>query len=168
MAEFDIHNLEDLKYELEIAAMTDRALPPIKTAGAKSSWPDFLHDPFSVSAMIKDSPSFSPTQEDIDKWEIVCSEWIKFFDETERQREWAIIWMKACRMPSKIIERRTGLCRTSVWYLYERGMRKLFAALAHRPLSKTPKKTRIRSFSRDIITIREAIERLEGKMKNNY
>lgn len=164
----DIKTIDDLKDALELAAMTDKALPPAASLNAKSTWPDFLRDKRELAVLRTEDPEFTPTQEDISFWEEVCLEWINFFSQDEKRKEWAVIWLKACKCPSKIIEKKTGMCRTKVWYCYDRGLRKLYEKLTHTPLivDKPKRKSRIRAFSRDIITIREAIERLEKKMRS--
>lgn len=167
---FNIQTIDDLKGELEQAALTERALPATANLRAKSTWPDFLRDPEELKQTITDKPLFTPSQEDFGKWEEICLNWINFFSEAERKREWAVIWLKSCKVPSKTISKKTGMSRTKAWYCYNRGLNKLFACLTNKKVTTSKirnSKSKISGYTVDLATIKEAVERLENKLKNN-
>lgn len=166
-AKFDIKTLSDLKSELEIAALTERSLPSVKARGAKSSWPDFLQDPTPLGILLAQKPEFSPTSEDVEKWETICTEWIKFFTPSERRKEWAVVWLRACHVPQKVIASKVKMSRTSVWHCYERGIHKLFIALTGGGTHAVgaSQRRRIVGFTRDLRTLREVIKDLEKRIK---
>lgn len=161
---FDIKTIENLRDELERAVLTDRALPPTASLRAKSTWTDYMREADDLATIIKDAPPFNPNQEDIAKWEVVCLEWHKLCSSPQ---EWAVIWLKACRCPSKLIEKKTGMCRTKVWYVYEKGLRRLYEKLTAReiPQCKMVKKQRLCGYTADLISIKKSIEILEKKLK---
>lgn len=167
-----IENFEDLKSKLELATLVDKALPPTAKLGAKAIWPEFLRNPEETGFLLKDAPKFEPTADDFKLWEEVSLNWIKFFSEQEKREEWAVVWLKAGHMPNKVIAAKLKMSRTKVWYCYERGMSKLYAKLtgnaAPAGVKKHRKKDKIVGFCRDICSIKQAIERLEKRMKNNY
>lgn len=125
-----LKNVEDVKAVLELAAQVDKALPPVKAQGAKSTWPDIRLTESEKKALgitlREGEPDFSPTEEQIDIWYKVCTEWVKPFVADEKKRQqWAVIWLKSCGCASKIIEKKLGICRTKVWYVYDSGMVRL-------------------------------------------
>lgn len=122
-----LKTVEDVEKMLVLAAKVDRALPPVKAQEAKTIWPDILLTDAEIKAVRrmsrKGEPDFSPTQEQIDLWYMVCTQWIKAFcyDDKKRQ-QWTVMWLKASGCPIKIIERHVAFKRTKIWYQYERGM----------------------------------------------
>lgn len=75
-------------------------------------------------------PDFMPTQEQVDIWYIVCTQWVKFFAGDEKKRQqWTVIWLKACGCRVKTIARHVNFGRTKIWYQYERGMAHLLNSL---------------------------------------
>lgn len=122
-----IRNIEDVRAALELAAKVDRVLPPVKAQGAKALWPDIRltdAEKKSIRLMNNDGKAdFLPTQEQIDLWYIVCTDWAKIFSCDEKKRQqWVVIWLKACGCRVKTIERHVNFGRTKIWYQYERGM----------------------------------------------
>ena len=122
-----LSSVEDVKKMLELAAKVDKALPPVKVKGAKALWPDFClteAEKKALRVISRDGePDFEPTQEQIDIWYHVCAEWIKAFQGSdEKRQQWIVLWLKSCGCPSKIIEKKLGICRTKVWYVYDKGM----------------------------------------------
>lgn len=125
-----LKTIEDVKLMLELAAEVDKSRPKVKAQDAKALWPEIILTESEIKAvklMTRDGkPDFSPTDEQIKVWETVTTQWIKAFQGSERQRQqWTVIWLKAYGCPSKIIEKKLGICRTKVWYLYDKGMIRL-------------------------------------------
>lgn len=123
----EISTIDDVKQVLETAAKVERVLPPVKVMGAKALWPEIIltdAEKKAIRHMSDDGePGFSPTQEQIDLWYTVCSEWIKAFQGSDlRRQQWKVIWLKACGCRVKTIERHVSFGRTKIWYQYERGM----------------------------------------------
>ena len=177
----EIRNIEDVKQVLELAAKVDRALPPVKAQGAKALWPDIIlteSEKKALKHMIREGEAdFCPTQEQIDLWYTVCSEWIKAFQESDfRRQQWKVIWLKACGCRLKTIERHVSFGRTKIWYQYERGMAHLlnYLQIAHTPeeinslepykpeLSQPYPRGRITSWTK-INLLKEWLAELEGQ-----
>lgn len=122
-----LRNVEEVKSALELAAEVDKALPKVKAQGAKALWPDIILTESEIKALKlmthEGKPDFCPSQADIDLWYKVCTEWIKpFIGDEKKRQQWVVIWLKSCGCPSKIIERKLSICRTKVWYIYDKGM----------------------------------------------
>lgn len=122
-----LKNVEEVKSALELAAEVDKALPKVKAQGAKALWPEIILTESEIKAIKLmtrgGKPDFSPNDEQIKIWETVTTQWIKAFQKSENLRQqWTIIWLKSYGCPSKIIEKKLGICRTKVWYLYDKGM----------------------------------------------
>lgn len=125
-----LKNVDEVKVMLELAAEVDKSLPKVQAMGVKSTWPELRLSNEEIEAIRlmtqKGKPAFSPQQADIDVWYKVCTEWVKAFTGNADQREqWSVIWLKSCGCPSKIIESKLGICRTKVWYVYDRGLERL-------------------------------------------
>lgn len=138
MVLFNISSIEDLKEELRTAAEVDKSLPKVKTESVKAHWVDIWRSPQEKYYSISDeAPKFKPTQQEIDKWYEVTTNWVKVFQSENKvlnetlQSEWAVIWLKSLGFPSKIIEHKLGMCRTRVWYRYEKGLLRLLSALSY-------------------------------------
>lgn len=122
-----LRTVDDVKAVLELAAKVDRALPPVKAQGVKAVWPDIRlteSEKKALRQMTREGgPLFSPTQEQVDIWYKVCTDWAHIFSGDDiRRQQWTIIWLKACRCRVKTIERHVHFGRTKIWYQYERGM----------------------------------------------
>lgn len=132
--EMKVETVEDVKEILKLAARVDRALPPVRAQGAKALWPDIRLTDSELKAircMTRDGiPDFMPTQEQVDIWYLVCTQWVKFFAGDEKKRQqWTVIWLKACGCRVKTIARHVNFGRTKIWYQYERGMAHLLNSL---------------------------------------
>lgn len=126
-----LRNVEDVKTMLVLAAEVDMALPKVQVQGAKSTWPDIRlseSEKKALRTMTREGkPDFSPTDEQVEIWYTVCTEWAKAFLGSEKKRQqWVVIWLKACGCRIKTIERHVSFGRTKIWYQYERGMAHLF------------------------------------------
>lgn len=122
-----LNNVEDVRVVLELAAKVDKSLPKVKAQGAKALWPDIClteSEKKAIRFMTREGePDFSPTDEQIEIWYTVCTEWAKAFLGSEKKRQqWVVIWLKACGCRVKTIERYVDFGRTKIWYQYERGM----------------------------------------------
>lgn len=122
-----LKTIEDVKLMLELAAEVDKSRPRVKAQDAKVFWPEIILTESEIKAiklMTRDGkPDLSPTDEQIKIWETVTTQWIKAFQDGENLRQqWVVIWLKSYGCPSKTIERKLGICRTKVWYLYDKGM----------------------------------------------
>lgn len=122
-----IRTIEDVRTALELAAKVDRVLPPVKVQGAKALWPDIRltdAETKSIHLMNNDGKSdFLPTQEQIDLWYIVCTDWAKIFSCDEKKRQqWVVIWLKACGCRVKTILRHVDFQKTKLYKEYELGM----------------------------------------------
>lgn len=172
-----LRNVEDVKFMLELAAKVDKSLPRVKAQDAKALWPEIILTESEKKALWlmnrEGDPDFCPSQADIDLWYKVCTEWIKPFAGDEKKREqWAVIWLKACGCPSKVIEKKLAISRTKVWYIYDRGMERLANYLGvqgeassyhYRPeLIGTYPKGKVSGCSR-INLLKEWLAELEGK-----
>lgn len=128
-----LNNLQDVVDALELAARVDVALPPVKVQGAKALWPDIPLSEAEKKTLslinAQGKPMFLPSQKQIDLWEMVCAEWITYFQTPEKIQQWKIIWLRSCGCRSKTIQRHTHCGRTKIWYLYDRGMAHLLNCL---------------------------------------
>lgn len=125
-----LRNVEDVKFMLELAAEVDKSQPRVKAQDAKAIWPEILltdTEKKAIKLMTRDGKTdVFYSDEQIKVWETVTTEWIKAFQDSERLRQqWIVIWLKAYGCPSKIIEKKLGISRTKVWYLYDKGMVRL-------------------------------------------
>lgn len=172
-----MQSVEDVENMLILAAKVDKSLPRVKAQDAKALWPDIVLTEAEKKALRlmtrEGEPDFSPSQADIDLWYRVCTEWVKPFAGDEKKREqWAVIWLKACGCPSKVIEKKLAISRTKVWYIYDRGMERLVNYLGvqsgtssyhYRPeLVGAYPQGKVGGFSR-INLLREWLAELEGK-----
>ena len=112
-----MQSVEDVENMLILAAKVDKSLPRVKAQDAKALWPDIVLTEAEKKALRlmtrEGEPDFCPSQADIDLWYKVCTEWVKPFAGDEKKREqWAVIWLKACGCPSKVIEKKLAISRS--------------------------------------------------------
>ena len=131
-------NLEQIQWTpslveewLKIAAMVDKSLPPVrmpKVSGQKwdiiREWYELMWD--DDTADIK--PTFQPTNEQVSMWEEVALRWFKLIDSDTDKK---IVWMRACGMTYKKINRKVGLSRQTLTKRYQNTIDTLAVSLNH-------------------------------------
>lgn len=130
-------NLKDIEWTAElveeylnVAAKTERALPPIYRKGCSGQkwnvireWYELLWDEMDED---KPAPQFHPTNEQVSQWEEIALRWFQLVDSDKDKK---ILWLRACEMGWARIGRRVELTRQTVAARHKKALSELAAAL---------------------------------------
>ena len=102
---------------LEEAANTLRNLPDKRIQGYRSSWPDTIPDWTEYGWTKARVRRFPPTPDQIDRMDEVMN-WLRWLSREEA----CLLWLRAERIPWKLILRRIGGCRDTAWRRWMMGL----------------------------------------------
>ena len=122
-------DVETVKYWLSIAALVDRALPPVRCKKCTGQywpivreWYEFLWDKDKSDLR----PQIQATSEQVSMWEEIVLRWFKLIDSDKDKK---IVWMRSCGLPYSRITRRVGLSRQAATARYNVAIEKLSKSL---------------------------------------
>ena len=114
---------------LNMAAKTERALPPVYRKGPAGrkwevvcEWYELLWDQDDDDR----EPKFRPTNEQVSQWEEVVLKWFQLVDSGKDKK---ILWLRACEMGWARIGKRVGLTRQTVAVRHHSALRDLARSL---------------------------------------
>jgi DNA-directed RNA polymerase specialized sigma24 family protein len=117
--------VEKVKYWLGIAALVDRALPPVmppKVSGQKwdiiREWYELLWDQDTEDL----KPRIQPTNEQISMWEEVVLRWFRMIDSDKDKK---IIWLRSCGLSYPRISKKLGISRQTIIARYQTALERL-------------------------------------------
>lgn len=117
--------VEKVKYWLGIAALVDRALPPVmppKVSGQKwdiiREWYELLWDQDTEDL----KPRIQPTNEQISMWEEVVLRWFRMVDSDKDKK---IIWLRSCGLSYPRISKKLGISRQTIIARYQTALERL-------------------------------------------
>lgn len=120
---------ETVKYWLSIAALVDRALPPVRTKKCTGQywpivreWYEFMWD--SDKEDLK--PKIQATNEQVSMWEEIVLRWFKLIDSDKDKK---IVWLRSCGMPYNRISKRLGFSRQTLTIRYNNAIERLAKSL---------------------------------------
>lgn len=118
---------------LEDAASIHRRLPEVKVAGYFSLWPETLADDWTrlYDATHGKTRLGSPMPSEVSFHEEVM-EWLRWLDRYEQQ----VVWMRANRIPWKMLTEEFGRSKTTLWRDASRALGRISAALTARAMAK--------------------------------
>nr|BDD46857.1 hypothetical protein 21 [bacterium] len=103
--------VKDVADRFEEAVMTLRRLPPVKVRGYFNAWPQVIHDVYELLQQEPDDFRLgSPSPSAITRMEETF-DWIMWVSIEERK----LIWLRAERVPWKLICRQLGVSRNTAW-----------------------------------------------------
>lgn len=106
------------------AERTLRKLPEERIQGYFSAWPAIKHDAVELLNMEK-KVHFPPLPEEITEMEVVLFKWLPILEPVERK----IVWLRAERVPWKVICVTFGVGRTKGWEMYKCALGKIAARI---------------------------------------
>jgi hypothetical protein len=112
---------------LNVAARTERALPPVYHKGPAGrrlnyvrTWIELLWDKLDDD---KPAPKFQPTNEQVSEWEEIVLRWLPLVDSSTDKK---ILWLRACEMGWRRIGLKVGgLSRQTTSIRYRRALEDL-------------------------------------------
>ncbi len=116
---------------LNVAAKTERALPPVYHKGYSGgrkveyvrTWIELLWDKLDDE---RPEPKFQPTNEQVSMWEEIVLRWLPLID-SEKDKK--ILWYRACEMGWTRIAKRVSMSRQAVAARHERALKELSQTL---------------------------------------
>lgn len=130
-------NLKDIEWTAElveewigIAALTERALPPVyhKGCGGRRieyvrTWIELLWDELSDD---KPAPRFQPTNEQVSMWEEIVLRWFPLIDSDKDKK---ILWYRSCEMGWRQIGKKVGATRQTAAARHAKALENLACKL---------------------------------------
>jgi hypothetical protein len=111
---------------LEEAASIHRRLPQVKVPGYFSLWPDTLKDDWEqlYDAVNRRTRLGSPMPHEVTYHEQIM-DWLRWIDRDQQQ----IVWMRANRLPWKILVAELGQSKTTLWRQQRNALARIAAKL---------------------------------------
>lgn len=118
---------------LEDAAAIHRRLPEVKVPGYFSLWPETLSDDWTRlhDAVNGKTRLGSPMPNEVTFHEEVM-EWLRWLDRYEQQ----LVWMRANRIPWKVLTEQFGKSKTTLWRDTSRGLNRISSMLTAKAMTK--------------------------------
>ncbi len=110
----------------EEAVDTLRRLPPVKVPGYFSTWPEIIRPQNELLQMEKARLRLGPPSSFAISEMEETIQWIFFLDDEDERR---IIWMRAAKVPWKLICRWRGCGRTTAYHQWQVALLKIVTAL---------------------------------------
>ncbi len=110
----------------EEAIRTLKKLPPTKLYNYFSSWPVVIYTEIEIIRMDQKPKKWPATPEAISRMEKTCA-WINFLEEVEDRK---LIWLRAKRMPWKLICNEFGISRATANRKWKNAIRTITQKLA--------------------------------------
>lgn len=104
----------------EACVKTLRKLPAVRMGGYVSAWPDIVYTPKEINRQEPKPIRFTALPDEITRMEETLT-WIHWVNEAERH----LIWLRAYRVPWRVVARKTGVPRTSAQRYWEEALRKI-------------------------------------------
>ncbi len=117
--------LEYIALRFEECVSTLRKLPGERSLGYVSYWPEIKYDRRELARQEVQPIRLRPTPDQITRMEETLS-WITYVNHGERN----LIWLRAYRMPWRVISRETGFPRTSAQRYWQGALIKIAKRLA--------------------------------------
>lgn len=112
---------------LEDAAAIHRRLPEVKVAGYFSLWPETMKDDWArLYDLVNGTSRLGPPMPREVSYHEEIMEWLNWLDRETRQ----VVWMRANRIPWKILEQQFEKNKTTLWRNMNAGLIKLAAILS--------------------------------------
>ena len=122
-------DIDTVKYWISIAAMVDRALPPVKpprVTGQKwdilREWYELLWDKDQNDLRVR----VQPTNQQVSMWEEVVLRWFRLIDSDKDKK---IIWFRGCNMSFPKISKKLGISRQTIIARYKTALERLVNTL---------------------------------------
>jgi len=118
----------DEKYvedRLQSAARTLRKLPLVRAQGYRNAWPEIFRDKSEIMRMEKEPMRVRPSPKDISEMEEIIFNWTGWLTADEHK----LVWLRAERVPWKLICYQLGCGRTKAWEMYKVALAKISAKL---------------------------------------
>ena len=114
--------LEQIKKDLETAALVERLMPSVHLPGYRNCMPEIKYTPQEIAFMDHRLVPMRPTPDQIDIWEKVVLEWLPILEPYERK----LVWKRAKHIPWKLLCIDLGLARTQTWQRYHFAILKIY------------------------------------------
>jgi hypothetical protein len=115
---------EAVAEHFEEAMRTLRKLPPVKVPGYFTTWPQIVRTRQEIAAMEPVPMRVYPSAAAITRLE-QTTDWILWVDEDERR----LVWLRAARVPWKLICVELGCDRTTAWRRWQLALTKIASRL---------------------------------------
>jgi hypothetical protein len=104
----------------EACVQTLRKLPPVRVGGYVSTWPDIVYSPQEINRQEPKPIRFTASPDEITRMEETLT-WFPWVNEAERK----LLWLRAERVPWRVIARKTGFPKTSAQRYWQVALRKI-------------------------------------------
>lgn len=124
-----IWTMRTVSAHLEEAASIHRRLPTVRVPGYHTLWPEALRDDWERLYDLSNGRSRlgPPMPSEVTYHESVM-EWLRWLDpETQK-----VVWMRANRIPWKVLQEAFGKGKTSLWHQRNGGLQRIAAILGNR------------------------------------
>ncbi len=123
-----LEHLDKLKQKLEFAANVMKRLPYSSVSGYKNFWPQIKHSQAEIADWEPVPKHMRPSAEEISLMDEIL-EWYKPLSPEETK----LVWMRACRVPWKIIMREINYHRSTLSEKYNCALGKMLGYIYRRP-----------------------------------
>ena len=113
--------IEQIKADLETAALVERLMPSVHLPGYRNCMPEIHYTPQEIAFMDRRPVPMRPTPEQIDIWEKVVLVWMPILDVEERK----LVWKRAKHIPWKLLCREFGVARQNLAIRYDKALIKI-------------------------------------------
>ena len=104
----------------EACVNTLRKLPAVRVGGYVSTWPDIVYTPQEINRQESKPIRFTASPDEITRMEETLT-WFPWVNEAERK----LIWLRAERVPWRVIARKTGFPKTSAQRYWQVALSKI-------------------------------------------
>jgi hypothetical protein len=118
---------------LEDAAAIHRRLPEVKVAGYFSLWPDTMKDDWTrlYDAVNGKNRIGPPNAREVTYHEEIM-QWLRWLERPQQQ----IVWMRANRIPWKVLVDQFGISRVTLWHDMNSGLLRIASILSEKGRSQ--------------------------------
>ena len=104
----------------EACVNTLRKLPAVRVGGYVSTWPDIVYTPQEINRQESKPIRFTASPDEITRMEETLT-WFPWVNEAERK----LLWLRAERVPWRVIARKTGFPKTSAQRYWQVALSKI-------------------------------------------
>ena len=104
----------------EACVNTLRKLPAVRVGGYVSTWPDIVYTPQEINRQEPKPIRFKASPNEITRMEETLT-WFPWVNEAERK----LLWLRAERVPWRVIARKTGFPKTSAQRYWQVALSKI-------------------------------------------
>lgn len=104
----------------EACVKTLRKLPPVRVGGYVSTWPDIVYTPQEINRQEPKPIRICASPDEITRMEETLT-WFPWVNEAERK----LIWLRAERVPWRVIAKKTGFPKTSAQRYWQVALSKI-------------------------------------------